>query len=281
MEKKKKYLIAILLSLEIVGAFLIHNPLPVAYAASRDFTYVYDEIDLFSDSEEKHLESLAEEYSGKRGLSFFIVTANYASESNAYASDPILYDTEDYSEAFYQALLEHDGRDYKDCIIFTINIVDPNDSDQRYADVSGQGEGKRKMDNKRCSLLFDRLKGDLSHGNYYSAACEFVTRGARYVKVRPGLNPEGIYFKLWFQILVSLLVSLAVIAAMISRSKGRMTVSGNNYLDHSNARILGRYDRFLHTTTTRTKIERSSGGGGGGHSGGGGGGGGSHGGGHF
>lgn len=250
-------------------------------SAAIKYDHVFDGRELFSDSQRAGLEEMAKEYSEKMGGKIVIATTAYESGTFTSTNDPIYYDTLKFSDMMYAALLEEYGDSYEDCVIFSINVVDPDDSWKRYADVSGRGIFEKKLDNSRCQLIFDRIKGRLSGGQYFEASCEVIKRAARYSKVMPGINPEGIYLKLWFQLGLSLLVALIIILVMINKSKGRMTVSGNTYLDKNNARILGQYDRYIRTVTTKRKIETSSSGGHGGGSHGGGGGGGSHGGGHF
>lgn len=279
--KKPAFRFTLLLFAFIAAGLLGFLNTSKASASKTDCRHIYDELNLFSSTRKSELEELAKKYSEKRGINFIVFTIAYETEENAGYSDPIYYDTIDASEWFYDSLIESYGDDYEDCIIFTINIVDPNDYNKRYADISGQGDAKIKMDDERCSLLFSRLKSDLSDGDYYGAVLKFLKKGAKYVAISPNLNPESVFLKLWFQILSSLFASMIIILIMAFNSKGKMTVSGANYLDKDNSRILGQYDRYIRTVTTKRKIESSSGGGGGGHGGGGHSGGGSHGGGHF
>ena len=56
---------------------------------------------------------------------------------------------------------------------------------------------------------------------------------------------------------------------MLFNSKGKVTVNRNTYMDPNNSRLLGHWDRYIHTTTTKRRKPQenhSSGG----HSGGGG-----------
>lgn len=268
MAKAPALFIMFLITVLFGGAFLFNIK---AYASKTDCPHVYDELGLFSSSEADELEELAKKAGEKRGINFIILTTNYDSGLYAGTSDPILYDTEKYSEDFYDEFYDYYGSDYADCVLFTINIVDPTDSDYRYAYISGWGEGEIKMNDERCDLLFSYCKEDLSAGNYYDASKIFVNKGTRYVAISPNINPESFFLKLWFQILAALIISLIIILIMASNSKGKMTVNGIDYLDKNNSRILGQYDRYIRTTTTRRKIESSSGGGhgGGGHSSGG------------
>lgn len=246
-------------------------------AASSEYRYVYDGLGLFSESEADHLEELAEEYGKENDLNFIIVTTNYESGRSSY--DPIVQDTQDFAEMFYQEYYAYYGSDGEDCVIFTINIVDEYDREYgRYAYISGYEEGSYKMSNDRCDLLFEKVKPDLSSGNYYSAAVLFLEKVTKYVKVKEGVNPESIFFKLWFQIVISLAIGGIIILIMIHNSKGKMTASGSTYIDPGNSKVLGHYDRYIRTVTTKTRIQSSSGGGG---RSGGGGGGRSGGGGHF
>lgn len=277
--QSRSFLLVTLLLCCLVGGFLYAG---TAHAAVSDDIHVYDlyslsDIGLLTDEQEAELEALAAKYSKERGINFVILTASYDSGMYSSSDDPIYYDTVDCSEQFYESLVEYDAN-YKDTVLFTINITDPNNSYYRYADVSGQGAGKEKMDDDRCQTLFGKLKSDLGSGNYYKACKEFLELAYKYVNVATFMNPDSIFLKLWFQLVLAFGISLIIILVLISHSKGKMTVNGDSYMDDSNSRVLGRYDRYIRTTTTRTKISSSSSGG---HGGGGGGGGGSHGGGHF
>ena len=101
----------------------------------------------------------------------------------------------------------------------------------------------------------------------------------RYQKIKPGINPDNIFLKIWFQLLISVIIGGIIIGVMIYHSGGKMTASGQTYLDREHSSLVRRHDHYIRTHTTRTKrqtdSDSSSSGGGGSSSGG------SHGGSHF
>ncbi|MNE72309.1 hypothetical protein D3C80_1682370 [compost metagenome] len=85
----------------------------------------------------------------------------------------------------------------------------------------------------------------------------------------PGVNPDNILFNIWFQLGGALAIGGIVVGMMAYRSGGRVTVNRRTYEDASTSGIVDHQDRYIRTTVTKTKIEKSSGGGSGGGGGGG------------
>lgn len=223
---------------------------------------VYDTDNLLSDSEISKLETAAAKYSEKWGYDFLILTTRNQYESDTISQSDSFYS--EYSTTYSQP----------DCIIYTI------DMGCRYADVSAQGEPqtKRELDNSRCTKVFEKTKSNLSDGKYYDACIKYIKTVNSYLKVKPGINPDNIFLKLWFQILLSFGIGGLVVGIMAFNSGGKVTTTSVTYLDSKTSRIVARHDHYIRTTTTRTKRSSDSGGG---SSGGSIGGSGSHGGGHF
>lgn len=266
------FLLVTLLLCCLLGGFLYTGK---AHAAVSEDEHVYDlyslsDIGLLTDEQEAELEALATKYSKEREINFVILTASYDSGMYSGSGDPIYYDTRDRSEQFYESLVEYD-ENYTDTVILTINIMDPNNSDFRCADIFSRGDGENKLDSNRRQTLMNKILSDLSDGNYYTACKKFLDLAYKYVNVATFMNPDSIFLKLWFQLVLAFGISFIIILVLISHSRGKMTVTGDSYMDDANSRVLGRYDRYIRTTTTKTKISSSSSGGG--HGGGGGGGG--------
>ncbi|MDY6328066.1 MAG: hypothetical protein SPL51_01130, partial [Lachnospiraceae bacterium] len=70
-------------------------------------------------------------------------------------------------------------------------------------------------------------------------------------------------------LMIALIVAGVAVAFMSYSNKARMTVTGNTYMDKNEFRMHICSDRYINTTTTKTRIssESSSGGGGGSHGG--------------
>lgn len=249
-------------------------PVSISYAADNEAVdRIYDYAETLSDSEEDNLEALAETYYQKTGYNYLVVTTTTRSEYEFTQSSSLEKDCELYSEAFYDNFVSNYGEKYKNCTILTIDL-----SDNRYADISGQSELKTKLDGDRCTLAFEKIKSDLSDKDYSDAYEKYMKTVNRYQQIKPGINPDSIFLKIWFQLLLALIIGGVIITIMIFNTGGKMTANGSTYLDSKRSRTVNMHDHYTHTHTSRTKRESNSDSSGGGSSGGGGG---SHGGGHF
>lgn len=244
-------------------------------ATEEDVERIYDYAETLTAQEETDLEELAKSYFEETGNNYLVVTTTNFDEYNYEKSSSLKESTESYSESFYDSFLSTYGDNYKNCVILTVNF-----SGKHYADVSGQSELKTKLDNDRCTLAFEKIKSSLTNKDYFNAYTKYMKIVNRYQKITPGLNPDSLFLKTWFQVLICLFVGGIIVGIMIYHSGGKMTATGGTYLDSNRSRVVRQDDFYIRTHTTRTKRESSSSSshssGGGGHSSGG-----SHGGGSF
>lgn len=248
-------------------------PFSISYAADNETVdRIYDYAGSLSDSEKDNLEALAETFFQKTGYNYLVVTTTTCSEYEFTESSSFERDCELYSEAFYDDFVSTYGEKYENCTILTIVL-----SDNRYADISGQGELKTKLVDKRCTLAFEKIQSDLSDGDYLDAYEKYMKTVNRYQQIKPGINPDSIFLKIWFQLLLALITGGVIIVIMIFNTSKKMTANGSTYLDSQRSRTVNMHDHYTHTHTSRTKRESNSDSSGGENSGGGG----SHGGGHF
>jgi Beta-propeller domains of methanol dehydrogenase type len=216
---------------------------------------VYDNAGLLTENEINELENQAQLYSAKRNINFLIVTVNDTKGAT----------TAEYSDKFYKQFISKHPKS-KDCVILTV------DMDNSYANVNGQGIAEEKLDNDRCSKIADQISSDLTAGNYFEACSTYITTAYKYLGFAEGMDPDSIFFKLWFQSLIAIIVGAIVVGIMVANSGGKVTVNQGTYLDQNDSQILARRDQYLHTTTTRVPkpkpVESSSSGGSGNSSGG-------------
>lgn len=249
---------------------------PIANAAEREkVDRIYDHSDSLTDAEEEDLEAQAEEYYQETGNNYLIVTTKTLSEYDYKESSSYERNCELYSESFYDTFLSTYNEKYANCVILTVDLS--KNRDNRYADISGQNELKVKMDAKRCTLAFEKIKSMLSKGDYHTAFEKYMSIVNRYQQVTPGINPDSIFLKIWFQLLLALIIGGVTVVIMIYQSGGKMTVTGHTYLDKERSRTVGKHDHYTHTRTTRRKRESNNSNSSSGSSSSGG----SHGGGHF
>ncbi|MBC8589851.1 TPM domain-containing protein [Wansuia hejianensis] len=230
-----KYKIHLKWILSLMIVFILISNIALGQSDSKE--RVYDFANLLSKEEKEKLENLSSKYSAKRKTDFIILTI----------SDPMGKDIVDYMEDFY----DEEGLGYDkihgNTAILTI------DMENRDVYLAGFYEAKKYLDDSRLDIIRDKISSDLSEGQYYDAFYTFIKTSYKYMGIRPGVNPENILFKFWFQIIVSLVVGGISVGAMAYNSGGRVTVSGRTYEDPSKSRIISRRDNYLRTNISKRK----------------------------
>lgn len=203
---------------------------------------VYDFAGLLTTAEIEELEGLSSQYSQKRQVDIVILTT----------ADTEGKDVVEYMQDFYDEKGLGYDKPHGNTAILTI------DMQHREVYVAGFYKGKEYLDDSRCSLIREKITPYLSNGNYYEAFDSFIRLSYRYMGIRPGVNPENIFLKLWFQIAVSLMVAGGIVTVMAYHSGGRMTAGGGTYLDSNNSGITNKRDTYIRTTTTKRKKPSSN-----------------------
>lgn len=270
-QKVKTFLPATICILASILLLFIFSPAISSFAAT-DYQRVYDYADELSDTEEADLEERAEDYYQKTGYHLLVVITNTRAEYSYTATASLEADCEQYSEAFYQDFVNTYGSSARDCAIFTLDT-----SSNRYADVSGQGKVKERLDDHRCTLVFEKMYDALHANNWYAACDTYYKTVSRYMKITPGINPNSIFLNIYFQLLLSFVIGGIIIFLFVHNSGGKMTVNSHTYLAPNQSKVINGHDHYIRTAEHRTKrSSSSSSGGGSSHRSGG-----SHGGGHF
>ena len=272
-KKTGKYIVPLLLGIcLLIGSLSSFSSL--AAKKENNPQRVYDYANCLTKEEKKTLEQESQKYYEDTKNNYLIVTTTTREEYSFTPGTSLENDCELYSEAFYDAFIAQYGEEYTNCTILTLDL-----SENRYADISGQGQLKQKLDSQRCKLASKKLVSALHYNKYFSACKKYMKTVNRYQQIKPGVNPDSIFLKVWFQLLVALIVAGICIGIMIYHSGGTMTATASTYLDSKRSQVVNKHDHFIRTTTHRRKIETdnsSSGSSGGGSSSGG-----SHGGSHF
>ncbi len=212
---------------------------PVVSAANT--TYVMDDADLFSTTEEKELEKMAEDMTDEIGADVVIFTSydNYSGKRDYYVED-IYY-----------------GQGYDDeGILLHIDMYNR----QVFIQVFGDFQDELSYDDQ--DALCDVVWKYLPDGNYYKAATTFVE------KIPATLNGTVSYGLSLFEVLV------VVVPAIIAFYTIVMFVTityGSEGKDHpypfrerATYLLSNQEDRFVRDYTTSVRIQSNSGGGGGG-----------------
>lgn len=251
---KKKY--SLLLLVMVLVTFL---PLSFIAKAATDESVerIYDYANTLSDSEKQNLEELAASYYQDTGNNYLIVTTTTREEYDYSHSSIPEEDCEFYSKAFYDSFIELYGEAHKNCTILTVDLSSES-SNHRYANISGQSDLKTKLNDERCTKAFSEIKSSLHDSDYANAYTKYMKVVNRYQKIKPNLNPDNIFLKIWFQLLISVIIGGITIGVMIYHSGGKMTASGQTYLDRERSSLVRRHDHYIRTHTTRTKRETNS-----------------------
>src|SRR5699024_897380 len=179
----------------------IHND--VTYASSSK-SFVYDEANILTDEEIAKLDLLEVQYSEKRETEFIILTTN----------DTDGKDIEQYLQDFYDANAPGYDRPHGNAAILALDV------DVREVYVAGFYHAEKYLDNDRIDSLLDQITPDLSDEQYYEAFQSFITISNRYMGFKPGIDPEFIFFKWWFQLLVSIGVGALIVKMMLRHTGG-------------------------------------------------------------
>lgn len=212
---------------------------------------IYDNANLLSESEIAELETVAAEHSRKHGTDFLFLTSD--EQESFYIVD--------YMGDFFDTWAVENGQE--NAVLLTMNIA------TRDVYLAGFGTAETTLDNQRVNLVLDRISPEMQRGDYADAFHETVATSSRYMEFRPGVNPENIFFKNWFQLTIALLLGGGIVGFMLYNSGGRVTTTPSTYFDDNNTKVTGKLDQFRNKTISRRKVPKKSSGGGGGFGGGG------------
>ncbi|MEF2968559.1 TPM domain-containing protein [Paenibacillus sp. M1] len=234
----------------------LFGPIAGQAAAAEYKNLIYDEANLLSPDDMDALNAMANELGAEREIDIIIYTSDNSENKD------VMIMTED----FYDERGPGYDKPFGNAVILTMDMRN------REIYLAGFYKGEEYLDDRRLDKIRDKITPYLSDGDYRAAFEKYIETVHRYMGYEPGVNPDNILFQLWFQIAVALVIGGLTVGVMAYRSGGRVTVGHKTYEDAKTSGVMSTYDRFLRTTVTKRKIEKSSsssGGGGGGRSSGG------------
>lgn len=227
---------------------------PVKTTAS-EVESVSDEASLLTEEEITSIELRAEEFKVAYNIDTVILTRNQIPGTR-----------KQYIEEYF----DNAKGKMTDAVILLINM----DSRSRGVEIQGYGECEFKLSNDRIETILDDILPYLSDGEYYDSMICFLDNINYFMNIEPTTDYQHTqkdndnYVENYYEnaqkndihsfgkksllnLLISLVIGSIVVFIFIHNSSGKITVSQNTYLNHTDSRILGRYDRYTHTTTTR------------------------------
>lgn len=216
--------------------------------------HITDDVDLFNSNQEIELNSLINEIKSEYGVDVFILTRSSIVGTRERYMDSYVASNSDY---------------INDAVLILINM----DSNNRGVQLQGYGACSTIINNTRIESILDEIVPYLSNASYYKAMQVYIEQVEKYVK-----KGEPSNFSLALETLphaqnfiIALVISAIIVGIIIYKSEGHDTTNFATYSQNRN--ILGKQDRYTHTTTTRVRKPEPSSSGGGSRGGGGGGGG--------
>ncbi|RKD22917.1 hypothetical protein BEP19_11820 [Ammoniphilus oxalaticus] len=217
--------------------------------------YIFDYAELLTPQEREQLQSLASKLGAERETAFLIVTLKGTGH----------LDISEYIDEFYDNGAPGYDKPHGNTAMLTIDLM------EKEVELTGFKKAEDYLDNDRMDQIRRKITPHLKEARYYESFSTFITTSHKYMGYEPGVDPENILFKWWFQVSVAIGVAGAVVFLMAYHSGGRVTVNQQTYLDGQRSRVVDQSDRYVRQTVTKRKKpssnSRSSGGGGGGGSG--------------
>lgn len=250
--------VALMVLLAVVVSLAAVVPAHAANAATADTggagserpvkKLILDEAGLLDADEASLLNLIANRLSADRETDFIIYTT----------LNPDGTDVMKLTQDFYDERAPGFDKAHGNAAILTV------DMNNREVYLAGFYKGETYLDDGRLDRIREKITPDMTSGYYYTAFNDFLETAHRYMGYEPGVDPDNIFFKLWFQMGLALAIGGIVVWTMARNSGGRVTVHRHTYEDAGTSGVLEHRDQYLRTTVTKQKIERSSGGGGGG-----------------
>lgn len=164
------------------------------------------------------------------------------------------------------------------------------DMDNREIYISTEGIAIQYFNDNDIDNVLDNLYNYMVSEDYYNAALTFINEVNSHVSRINNYyyddveswfdgdytdyedfeedSHESIFANPLIDLSAAAVVSTIIVLCMTSKSKSRMTVNANTYMNRNKFNIHRSMDTYLRTTVSKTKIQSSSSGGGSGHSGG-------------
>ena len=240
------FIVLLLSSASVVFAGALDEDSSIA-----DAYQISDEAGIISDGTESEIMTEMKNVYDKYGVSAFIVTTTEVGMSDAY--DNVI-------QRYASRITASDK---------VVLFIGYKENDHVYQIDSYGDFASEYLSNDRLSWIQDDMQSDMTSGSFGSACMTYARELMTYCGRRPIL--DSLFFNSLLQLGLCAVIALVTVIIMLQGMGGQITVSGRDYLDKKNSKVIGSFDRFTHRTVEEIHHSDSSssgggGGGGGGHS---------------
>jgi len=218
--------------LMFVMIFIVGIPSEV-HAETTMQQFILDGAGLLSDEQANNVNATLKKYSEKNNIDIAIITTDSLDGMTK----------EDYG---YEFIKQFTGSN--DFMLLTVSMV----PGRHELDVAGYGLCKDRIPNNRCTAIYKKIKSDMSKGNYEKAFTTYAKEVNYYTHHKYSLK------QILIELIIALIIAVVCILVMIGNAGGRKTTDCDTYLDPANSRLLAKRDRYLRTSVSKRKIEKSS-----------------------
>lgn len=245
---------------------------PINVSAAPEDQKVYDDYDLFTDTEEVELEDTLNSYGKEGKVDIVVITTDDLGNRTK----------NDYLEDFYDEMKLGYDTIYGDTVLLLI-YMNPSD---RSVEIQGYKNAESYINSERIEYIIDAIYPYLKSGDYYEAVKEYGKQVSTYMNTPlPSISQnnngnsgggnssynkgdsynnsypqnssnsrvDNLIINPLFQLGISLIIGIVAVGIMAAGAGGRITTHSRTYLDAGHSHVTKSYDNYIRTTTTRIK----------------------------
>ncbi len=210
--------------------------------------YVFDTVELLSYKEWENLEALARDISKKQKCGvYFVIVDDFTEYGNGDVYDVTTQIYHNYDFGYGKR---------RDGIIVLLSMEERDYAMFVYGDYAEYAFDKYGQEQLEAAFL-----SDFGNDDWYSGISHYLNTSDEYLTLADEENPVRRPYFLWILVMVggSCLVSGSICFYLLTRMRSvHKKVDANEYVNAEGLNLMQKYDRYTHTTETRTKIQKNN-----------------------
>ena len=224
--KMTKRICALLFAVAIMIAVVI---LPASAEPTSDGRIIVDNADLFTDTQESQLESLAKEQGAKQNC------------------DVIVYTTESLDGYSAQTYADYCHiSNYNDNSVLLLICISGGEGNRDFH-ISTHGECINKLNDGELEDIKEAILPSLKSGDYYAASKEYIKLSVEY------MSPHLKWYMLPLAIAIGFVIAMLIMNGIRSKLKTvAMQHGAKNYVRSGSMNVTAARDTYLYSTVSKT-----------------------------